>query len=178
MKVMALKNGWKTFPFKDYKSYDFFKEAGIIENAEDFFRKYSDDLFLRAKPMPYAQYINMIPKEHNVSIITSQFKGLEGLTLEWLENNGIAYDDIHFTWDKSSVKLDVLVDDFPGNFEYLDKKTMPVCYRHLYNKQFKGYTVKNMKDFVENMMPKLALGYCLEKRFTDYKPTSLSEVNK
>jgi len=151
--------GHKYWRFKDFKDYDITKYMDLVNGKEAFFRENAEEIFHNAKMTKYANWINCIPEKHQVSIVTSQFRGLEDLTIDWLKENGIAYDAIYFTWRKNLILVDALVDDYPVNLDMMKDSVVKVCYDAPYNRRWEGIRTKNMKDFVENVLPKVELSY-------------------
>jgi uncharacterized HAD superfamily protein len=147
-KAYLFMGGHKMFKLSDFTDYDFTKMMNIT-HKEQFFRDYAETIFLDSRPMPYIHEMNNIKNYGKIQIITSQFKGLECLTLEWLDKYKIPYDEIHFTWDKSSVKTDILLDDYPENLKKMPKEVIKVCYDAPYNKEWTGTRVRNLRDFNE-----------------------------
>ena len=143
-----LGGGHKLYKWSDFTDYDFTKMMDI-DKKEEFFRKYAETIFLKPRPMPYTHLVSKLAEDNNIHIVTSQFKGLENLTIDWLQKHNIPYDTIHFTWDKSQVNLDVLLDDLPKNLYSMPQNTIKVCYDAPYNHYWKGNRVHNMKEFVE-----------------------------
>lgn len=92
-------------------------ESGITAQHW-FFQDHSQELFLDAKPFPnVAEDIKRLRQYGSVVIVTYQ-KTIKNKaqTLEWLEKNGIEYDSIIFTKDKSIVRCDFFIDDNDWNF--------------------------------------------------------------
>jgi 5'(3')-deoxyribonucleotidase len=146
-KAYLFMGGHKMFKFSDFKDYEFTKMMNI-HNKEQFFRDYAETIFLDSRPMPYINEMGNLKQYGKIQIISSQFKGLENLTLEWLDKYKVPYDEVHFTWDKSNVKTDVLLDDYPENLKKMPKETLKVCYDALYNQDWTGTRVKNLREFV------------------------------
>jgi len=149
-----LHGGHKYFKLSEFKDYDFTKMMPLIMNKEKFFRDYAETIFLNARTMPFTHEINRLKEYGKLQIVTSQFKGLEDLTLWWLDKHHIDYDEVHFTWDKSSVNTDILLDDYPKNLESMPQNVIKVCYDAPYNHHWTGNRVRNMREFV-NLVSKL-----------------------
>jgi len=96
---------------------------------------FAREVFLHAKP--YEENISDIVKQlhekYNIHICTYQFRGNERYTLSWLKNNKIDYDSITFSEDKSCIKGQYLVDDYPKNFNNLSKETKGYLFNQPYN---------------------------------------------
>lgn len=61
---------------------------------------------------------------HTIHIITDRSFGREGAseaaTRGWLDRHGLRFDSLHFTADKTIVKVDAMVDDKLANYDALD----------------------------------------------------------
>lgn len=146
-KAYFLKGGHKLYSLKDFKDYDFTKLMNI-DDKKKFFINNAKTIFYDTPKKKHTNYLNEIAEENNIHIITSQFKGLEGLTLEWLHKNRIPYDSINFTWDKSLIDVDIMLDDLPYNLKKFNGDTIGVCYTAPYNYLgWEGLRVNNMKEF-------------------------------
>lgn len=147
-KAYFFNGGHKLFKPTDFIDYDFTKMMDI-NNKEQFFRQNAETIFYDTKPMRHIHYLSKL--DGYIQIITSQFKGLEDLTLKWLAKHNVYYDEIHFTWDKQNVKTDLLLDDLPDNLHKMPEDTIKVCYNAPYNQKWTGYRVSNLKQFVDNI---------------------------
>lgn len=56
---------------------------------------------------------------YRIHIITSQPKGKEGVTIDWLREHGVSYDAVTFTSLKSDVLCDAYIDDGEHNINDL-----------------------------------------------------------
>ena len=158
IKVGIEKGAYKELKKADFKSYNIFRHVPLNESYESFFKSNAEELFYNANPLQYSNYVNKLGQDgHEVVIVTSQYRGLESLTLDWLKKNKIKYDEIDFTFNKSKIKLDILVDDYPSNLKSLDSSVIPVIYTQPYNLTYHraDYRTKNMKHFVEEIMPEI-----------------------
>ena len=113
-----------------------FAETGVTAQHW-FFQDHSDELFLHASPYPHvAEDMKRLRKLGTVVIVTYQKTIKNKLqTLEWLEKNGIGYDSILFTKDKSVLKCDYMIDDNDWNFLGSNAK-----YGYLVNEPYNKYT--------------------------------------
>lgn len=111
----------------DCFDYDLSKSFSVIKDARSWFL--SGDrlktLMLESRPFDGAVHAaNKIGELSKVVLITNQI-GTDAKiwTLEWLEKNGIRFDEICFLQDKSIVRgLDYFIDDKPENFIGCDAK--------------------------------------------------------
>lgn len=168
-KAYFMKGGHRFIKYKEFKDYDITKYMDLVKGKEQFFRDNAEEIFYNSKPSKYAQWINTIPKKHQVSIVTSQFSGLENLTIDWLKKNGIAYDAIYFTWRKNLILVDALVDDYIENLNKMQDNVVKVCYSAPYNRSWRGLRTKNMKDFVENVLPKVEESHEIIMRYQNWR---------
>lgn len=92
------------------------------EEEMNFWYKYYGEILQSIKPFTFAvETINQLKEEgHKIVLITARWPepgcDVEGLTLEWLQKNGIQYDDfVANAQDKAKValekKLDLFIDD-------------------------------------------------------------------
>lgn len=116
------------------KSYYYFAEGlnWNKENIAKFFEIYYLDILKEVKIKPFVkETINKLKKEKNeVYIITARRKRegeiVEKITNEWLNNNGILYDELFINIKEKSkivnqLKIDIFIDDSYENC--IDVKT-------------------------------------------------------
>ena len=92
------------------------KELDIKNVSDFFFKDNSKTLFLDSKPYPYVQESLLRLKENGCKIVISTWQlntDNKILTLKFLQENNIPYDDICFSKDKWIVKSDFIIDDNP-----------------------------------------------------------------
>ena len=64
-------------------------------------------------------------------------------TVQWLENNNISFDDLCFVNDKTTVDVDILIDDGPHHIEAYQKLGKDIIiFDYPCNRHFKGLRVK------------------------------------
>lgn len=118
-----------------------------IKDNEGFFRKNAERIFLGAQPEENAiEVINDLYERHKIVIASSQFKGLEHFTNAWLQKHKMNYDEIHFLFDKSSVKGDLIIDDGIHNLVGSQAK-IRVCMDRPWNREYEGYRVSSFQEF-------------------------------
>lgn len=115
--------------------------------------KYWWNYLENAIPRIYAkEVLNKLKDEgHKIYIITSRHyapddtkEGLKvrELTKDWLQKNGLIYDDIYFVHDKVEViknkKIDVIIEDSPKTIPKFLQVTKVLCYDTRYNVDLKG----------------------------------------
>ena len=88
---------------------------------------------------------------HHVAIVTHQFKGLENYTLNWFKRVGLDYDSIHFAKDKSTVKMQYLIDDGLHNLYRVERHGVkPICVAQPWNTKYKGKRL-NLEDVISEI---------------------------
>jgi 5'(3')-deoxyribonucleotidase len=130
---------------KDVNDYFYEKYMPKINSLRDFYYSHAEDVFLKASAYNrVVDDLNFLKRSGNkIHVVTNQLKGLESLTLEWLSNNDVLYDGVHFVEDKNLVKCDVLVDDYVKNLRGF-KNGVPVCFDQPYNKEWKKERVYSL----------------------------------
>jgi len=133
-------NKWTKWAMKD--------NLPKVEKDYEFFYKYAKQLFLFAPMYDNVKFtLNEIKHSgHTIAIVTHQLPGLEKYTLNWLRKNRLPYDSLHFTKDKSIVKLDLLVDDGIHN---LEKVQHPLCLDRPWNQEYKGPRIKSLEEMLK-----------------------------
>ena len=79
--------------------------------------------------------IHLRAKGHKVHIVTHRnAKGAAHQTLDWLDTYKIPTDALHFVRDKSDVRVDLMIEDSPGNyFDCVDAGIPCVIFNQPYN---------------------------------------------
>lgn len=99
----------------------------------------------------YKDLVDKIKEEgHQVAIVTHQFKGIEYLTAQWLNNNNINYDSLHFSKNKNIVNADILIDDRLENcqrFSSYNKRAF--CVDAPWNQEWEGIRVHNTDEVID-----------------------------
>ena len=74
---------------------------------------------------------------HKLVLVSAQREHCEEPTIEWLQRWGFVFDEIHFTKNKFSVDIDVLVDDSPEKLDEFDKQSVnggkAICMKQTWN---------------------------------------------
>lgn len=117
------------------------------EIKKTFFRRNAKTIFLEAKPFEGYEIINEVGMENNILIVTDQFKGLEHLTLKWLNMWDIRYKDIFFTGNKETVRGDILLDDSPRNLLNILDSSIKIIMDRPYNQKIGGIRVNDLEEF-------------------------------
>lgn len=100
------------------------QETGMT--ARDwFFKKHNKEIFFDTPAVEKAkESVECLRYCHAKAVIITKQHGVENkrLTLEWLDKNGIPYDDICFVNDKSIIRCEYFIDDHIDNFENVDAR--------------------------------------------------------
>tara|TARA_Y100001963_G_scaffold123359_1_gene173334 strand:+ start:301 stop:867 length:567 start_codon:yes stop_codon:yes gene_type:complete len=90
---------------------------------------------------------------HELCLVSAQREHCKELTEDWLQRWGfVGFDEIHFTHDKWSIDVDVLVDDSPSKMDKFEKRSVthghPICMKQTWNKQSqeKYMTIERLSD--------------------------------
>lgn len=80
----------------------------------------------------------------NIYIATNQFKGLEALTVKWLNMHDVPYDGLFFSRNKFMLNGDVLIDDKIGNLEKFNGRKILID--KPWNQSYQGTRIKSLSD--------------------------------
>ena len=89
---------------------------------------------------------------HELILVSAQRKNCVELTKEWLQRWGIVFDEMHYTKEKWSIDVDVLVDDSPEKLEKFEDRSVaygrPICMKQTWNteSQKKYMTIDRLSD--------------------------------
>jgi len=89
---------------------------------------------------------------HELVLVSAQRENCEELTDLWLEKYGFDFDEIHYTHDKWSVDVDVLIDDSPSKCKKFKEKSVsnghPIMMEQSWNENNRdGYmTIKRLSE--------------------------------
>ncbi len=87
---------------------------------------------------------------HNVVLVTTQPRGLENPTIDWINNNLPDVDGVVFSKNKYLFDFDVLLDDAPHNIEEVTKAgKFAVFYTQKWNEHINHIRVGSYKEFLE-----------------------------
>ena len=93
---------------------------------------------------PYADAVETVAgwhaAGHFIHITSHRSPDAHDATVAWLEQIGLAYDDVHCSWDKISrcteIEIDVLVDDSPQNIlRAQEAGIVPATLSHPWNRE-------------------------------------------
>ena len=138
--------------YEDVKGWDIGAYIPKDPHYAKYFTDYPEKIF-RDAPMynpRTAEILSKIQKHYKIHIVTHQFKGLEGHTVEWLHKNNIPYDAISFAKDKSSIDGMILVDDAIHNLE-ASNSNYNICFTQPWNTDYKGMRVDSLEGLA-NML--------------------------
>lgn len=127
------------------QSFELVKRYACMDTKEWFFDKNAKKLFLESKPFfGVKEAIDRLHNNgHKIVIVTWQLSYENKLyTLEFLEKNGIYYDDICFTKDKGMINGDMLIDDNPEFLDTQDENVIRVCINRPYNMDYENSHIR------------------------------------
>ena len=135
---------------EDIKQHNLTTFLPLIKSSEDFFVNHHEQIFYNAKPYNGAKNLVVALKDrnHTINIVTSQYKGTEISTLEWLLEHNIEYDSIIFTNNKNIVEGDLLIDDNIKNLSECNKK-YKICFARPWNTEYSGLRVDSYKGCLD-----------------------------
>lgn len=118
-----------------------------IKNNENFFRDNAERIFYESNVEEQGkEVLDSLYSRHEIVIATSQFKGLEHLTKDWFKKHDLKYDFMHFSFDKSKHKGDLMFDDGTHNL-LASSCSVKVCMNKPWNQDFEGYRVYSLPSF-------------------------------
>ena len=91
---------------------------------------------------------------HELVLVSAQREHCKELTTEWLQRWGIVFDEMHYTKEKWSVDVDVLIDDSPEKLDIFNDRSVaygrPICMKTTWNEesQKKYMTIERLSDLV------------------------------
>ena len=76
---------------------------------------------------------------HELVLVSAQREHCEEPTTEWLKKYGFDFDEIHYTKNKWSIDVDVLIDDSPEKLKDFKEKSVvgavPICMKQSWNQE-------------------------------------------
>ena len=91
---------------------------------------------------------------HELVLVSAQRENCKELTTQWLQRWGFVFDEMHYTHDKWSVDVDVLIDDSPEKLSIFKKKSIssgvPIVYSQTWNtkSQRSKITIDRLSDIM------------------------------
>ena len=74
---------------------------------------------------------------HELILVSAQRPHCEEPTMEWLQRWGFVFDEYHFTKEKWSIDVDVLIDDSPEKLDKFNERSVshgrPICMKQTWN---------------------------------------------
>jgi 5'(3')-deoxyribonucleotidase len=114
------------------------------ETEEYVFEEHYKELFgSEANPIPSS--LEDFPKlkewakenDHELVLVSAQREHCEEPTMEWLQRWGFMFDEYHFTKEKWSIDVDVLIDDSPEKLDIFNERSVSygksICYKQTWN---------------------------------------------
>ena len=130
--------------FEDIKKWGLSNTFPLIDDDEHFFKFHSEQIFSQPDPYPFSpDIVYDLYRNHEVVIVSSQFDGLEDLTLDWLKKHDFKFHNIFFEKDKSLIKGDVMIDDGVHNLINSSCK-YNICVDRPWNKDFEGIRARSL----------------------------------
>jgi 5'(3')-deoxyribonucleotidase len=133
------------------KTWDIVAHYGS-EIIEFYQVKHAEELYTNAPVMEGAlEFLYELKNIRDIYLLSTQpNKEIEEYTEYWLIKNSIPFTDYKFTHDKSEVKGNHLLDDWPRNLEKVlqAKSSIPVCFDQPWNQDWKGQRVKTHQEFL------------------------------
>ena len=93
-------------------------------------------------------------KGHELVLVSAQRDNCKELTTQWLQRWGFDFDEMHYTHDKWSVDVDILIDDSPEKLKDFDEKSVnggrAICMKQTWNKdcQKKYHSIDRLSDIM------------------------------
>ena len=98
-----------------------------------------------------------IENGHELILVSAQRPHCEEPTTEWLQRWGFMFDEIHYTKEKWSIDVDVLIDDSPEKLDIFNERSVaygrPICMRQTWNQesQKKYMTIDRLSDLIDRL---------------------------
>ena len=95
--------------------------------------------------------VKLRARGHHMHVVTHRnAKGAARQTLDWFERYGVPTDAVHFVRDKSVVRVDLMIEDSPGNFYDLVNSGIPtVLMDQPWNQNVNATRVNDWHDYLE-----------------------------
>ena len=91
---------------------------------------------------------------HELVLVSAQREHCKDITREFLAKNGFTFDEYHFTKEKWSVDVDVLIDDSPEKLDIFKERSVaygqPICMKQTWytESQKKYMTIDRLSDLM------------------------------
>ena len=82
---------------------------------------------------------------HELVLVSAQREHCEEPTTKWLKEYGFDFEEIHYTKNKWSINVDVLIDDSPEKLKDFDEKSVnhghSICMKQSWNKECQASSI-------------------------------------
>ena len=91
---------------------------------------------------------------HQLILVSAQRENCKEMTEAWLQRWGFMFDEMHFTHDKWSIDVDVLVDDSPEKLAKFNDRSVAyghgICMKQTWNKELwdKMMSIDRLSDLM------------------------------
>jgi 5'(3')-deoxyribonucleotidase len=91
---------------------------------------------------------------HELVLVSAQREHCKDITREFLDKNGFDFDEYHFTKEKWSIDVDVLIDDSPEKLDIFNDRSVaygrPICMKTTWNTecQKKYMSIDRLSDLI------------------------------
>ena len=95
-----------------------------------------------------------IKNGHELVLVSAQREHCKELTTEWLQRWGIVFDEMHYTKEKWSVDVDVLIDDSPEKLKKFNEESVnggkAICMNQSWNKNCEdsSFGIDRLSDII------------------------------
>ena len=96
-----------------------------------------------------------IENDHKLILVSAQREHCEEPTTDWLQRWGfVGWDEMHYTKEKWSIDVDVLIDDSPEKLDKFNDRSVaygrPICMKQTWNteSQKKYMTIERLSDLM------------------------------
>ena len=95
--------------------------------------------------------------EHELVLVSAQREHCKEPTTAWLKKYGFDFKEIHYTKEKWSIDVDVLIDDSPEKLGIFNKRSInygkPICYKQTWNTecQTKYMSIDRLSDITTKL---------------------------
>lgn len=158
--ILECFNHSAVFPvsISDIKTY----HLDFLGDKKYFFVKHGENIFVNSPAYPESiSAVNVLLQDYDVKFVSSQYEENMDYSMDWFSNHKLPTDRLYFTWDKSRVECDVIVDDCPDNL-----RNHPAKHRFLFDQTYN----RDCKEFdrvfnLYHLIYKLN-NFCLSKNKT------------
>ena len=92
--------------------------------------------------------------DHQLILVSAQREHCKEPTTDWLQRWGFMFDEMHYTKEKWSIDVDVLIDDSPEKLDIFNDRSVaygkPICFKQTWNteSQKKYMTIDRLSDIM------------------------------